>query len=102
MSRESACGMFEAADGHKRVPPVAGVVRREKPCRFICQSYIIVSSAPPLYRPCFLCVCMAGVSIRGESEPSMGVNETVVDAIIRAVDGDGNVVHEIVGAMMEF
>lgn len=45
---------------------------------------------------------MAGVSIRGESGPSMGVNETVVDAIIRAVDGDGNVVHEIVGAMMEF
>lgn len=32
----------------------------------------------------------------------MVINDTVVDAIILAVDGDGNVVQEIAGVMMEF
>lgn len=31
----------------------------------------------------------------------MAINGTVVDAIILAVDGDGHVVQEIVGVMME-
>ena len=50
-------------------------------------------------------VCLAknpGVSISAESGPSTAINDTVVDTIIFAVDSDGHVVQEIVGAMIEF
>lgn len=49
--------------------------------------------------------CLAkksGVSISAESGPSTAMNDTVVDTIIFAVDGNGHVVREVVGAMIEF
>lgn len=50
----------------------------------------------------FNCPRFSGASISAESGPSISINDTAVDAIIMAVDDEGNVVDEIVGVMMEF
>ena len=52
--------------------------------------------------PSSVYLSISGGSIRAVSGPSMAVNETVVDTIILAVDGNDKVVDEIVGAKMEF
>lgn len=49
----------------------------------------------------FICPCILGSSISTEWAPSR-INDTVVDTIVLAVDGDGNVVEEKVGVMIEF
>lgn len=46
--------------------------------------------------------CISGPSISAGSGPSVSINDTAVDTIIRSVDDGGNVVDELDGVMMVF
>lgn len=65
-------------------------------------SAIIHSLNTILLDASFNCPCISGASIVAESGPPIAINDTAVDALILAVDSDGNVVDEIVGVMMMF
>ena len=45
---------------------------------------------------------LSGPSIRAGSGPSVFMNDTAVEAIIRSADDDGNVVDELNGVVMVF
>ena len=44
---------------------------------------------------------MSGGALKAESGPMTSINDTLVDAIILAIDDDGTVVDELDGVMME-
>ena len=59
---------------------------------------IVLMYKPGVFRLSFI----SGSSVRAGSGPSIAINDTVEDAVIFAVDDNGDVVDELDGVVMVF
>lgn len=67
--------------------------------------YCVLQQNADVIRTFLFCLALlfpSGTSIIEESDPSMDIIDTAVDAVILLVDDDGNVVDEMIGTMMQF
>lgn len=94
--QENACDTLFTDEAHQCWPPRHSAVRSDMP------HYTVVSIALMHISAVVRLSQIAGASIRAASGPSTTINDTAVDAIIFAVDDDGDVVAELDGVVMAF